>query len=105
MDLLVESNTGPPLVVGFARYDVHRGGSQEDDRIKGNNDNLPDVIEFFRRTGHLVRVLFLIDGPALMSPGMWAGYSELERRWEPNVVVATVKLLDERVTPDWIEGR
>lgn len=104
-DLLIEDHNGTALVVGFARYDVHRGGSQEDDRIKGNNDNLTDIMEFSEGIGRTIRVLFLIDGPALLSPGMWQGYSNLERRWEPNVAVTTIKLLDDRVTADWIEGR
>lgn len=104
-DLLIEDKHHKALVVGFARYDVHRGGSQEDDRIKGNNDNLTDIMGFSDSIGRPIRVLFLIDGPALLSPGMWQGYSNLERRWEPNVVVSTIKMLDERVTGDWIEGR
>lgn len=104
-DLLIKDEKGNALVVGFARYDVHRGGSQEDDRIKGNNDNLTDIMEYSGNIGRAMRVLFLNDGPALLSPGMWQGYSKLERRWEPNVVVTTIKLLDERVTADWIEGR
>jgi hypothetical protein len=103
-DFLIRGRKGYPLVVGFARYDAHRGGSQEDDRIKGNNDNLTDIIEYSKNIGHPVRVFFLNDGPGLLAGSMWKDYSDLEDRWVPNVIVATFKMLPERLTAEWIEG-
>lgn len=104
-DLLIRDLNGVPLVVGFARYDAHRGGSQEDDRIKGNNDNLTDIMEYSQIIGHPLRLLFLNDGPGLVAGSMWNDYADLERRWTPNVMVATLKLLDDLLTEDWIDGR
>lgn len=103
-DLLIRDSDGDPLVVGFARYDAHRGGSQEDDRIKGNNDNLTDLMEYAEESGSIIRVLFLNDGPGLVAGSMWSDYTELETRWSPHVVVTTLKMLEDNVTADWIEG-
>ena len=103
-DLLVRSPDGDPLVVGFARYDAHRGGAQEDDRIKGNNDNLTDIMEYVENGGPKLRVLFLNDGPGLAVGSMWHDYAALEERWPPNVIVATLKMLPDRVTAEWISG-
>lgn len=104
-DFLVRDQEGSPLVVGFARYDAHRGGSQEDDRIKGNNDNLTDIMEYSTQQGRPLRTLFLNDGPGLVAGSMWNDYAELERRWEPNVIVSTLKMLDQRITTDWLDGK
>jgi len=39
------------LVVGFARYDSTRGGSQSDDRTGGNANKLDKAKRFYRKTG------------------------------------------------------
>ena len=103
-DFLIRDESRRPLVVGFARYDAHRGGSQEDDRIKGNNDNITDIKAYADEIGRPIRILFLNDGPGLDAGSMWNDYAALEDRWIPNVIVSTLKMLDARVTSEWIDG-
>lgn len=104
-DFLIRDDNKYPLVVGFARYDAHRGGSQETDRIKSNNDYLTDIMEYSGRRGRPLRVLFVNDGLGLTAGKMWNEYANLEKRWESNVIVATLKMLSKRVSEAWIEGR
>ncbi|CQR45871.1 hypothetical protein BN1058_00111 [Paraliobacillus sp. PM-2] len=101
--LIRNKNTKEPKVVGFARYDSDRGGSQEDDRIKGNRDNVTEMIKYSRDTNKTLKVLLLNDGPGLTLGSMWDDYSSLEDYGEENVRVVTLKMLEERVTKDWIE--
>lgn len=97
-----------PLVIGFAHYDSDRGGSQEDDRTSGNADKVNKVMEYASRYRIPLKVLFLNDGPGLELGGMWSAYSKLERDnevgSEQRVMVLTFKMLEERLTPDWIEA-
>jgi hypothetical protein len=98
-----------PLVVGFAHYDSDRGGSQEDDRTGGNQDKVEKVMSYAARRRLGLRVLFINDGPGLLLGSMWDDYGRLETDnivdGELRVMVATMKMVPERLSPDWIEGR
>ncbi len=65
-DFLISRSNGTPLVVGFARYDSDRGGSQEDDRTGGNRDKVTEVIQYASTYNVPLKVLFLNDGPGLL---------------------------------------
>lgn len=101
-DFLIREQDGTPLVVGFARYDGDRGGSQEDDRIKGNRDNITDIRKYSAERSVPLKILFLNDGPGLLLGSMWEGYAALEEYGQGDVMVATLLMLEDRFTEDWI---
>jgi hypothetical protein len=71
-DFLIREHDGTPLVVGLARYDSDRGGAQEDDRIKGNRDNITDIRRYSNEKYVPLKVLFLNDGPGLLGFGYYS---------------------------------
>lgn len=91
------------LAVGLARYDSDRGGAQEDDRI-GQYREVAD--EFFRYADNNgmegARMLFINDGPGLLLGSMWEDYSRLEDFWDGRAMVATLKMLELRLTQEWL---
>lgn len=101
-DFLIREQDGTPLVVGFARYDSDRGGAQEDDRIKGNRDNITDLLHYSVERTVPLKVLLLNDGPGLLLGSMWRDYSALEEYGRGDVMVATLLMLEGRFTEDWI---
>ena len=98
-----------PLVVGFAHYDSDRGGSQEDDRTGGNQDKVEKIMAYAARRRLPMQVLFVNDGPGLLLGSMWDDYARLETDNivddELRVMVVTLKMVSERLTVNWLEGR
>lgn len=104
-DILIKRRSdGTPLVVGFARYDSERGGAQAYDRTGGNSDKVAHISAYAEEQGLPLKVLFVNDGPGLIEGEMWGVYSQLEATWPGRVLVCTLRILDERLTPDWLEG-
>lgn len=107
--VILRKSDDTPLVVGFAHYDSDRGGSQEDDRTGGNQDKVEKIMAYAARRRHPLRVLFVNDGPGLLLGSMWDDYSRLETDNivddELRVMVVTLKMVEQRLTTDWIEGR
>lgn len=101
-DFVIWDKDETPLVIGFARYDSDRGGSQEDDRIKGNSDNITDILNYTKKKGKKLKIILLNDGPGLLLGSMWNDYGLLEDRGEEKVMVVTLKMLDERLTYEWV---
>ena len=88
--------------VGFARYDSDRGGAQEDDRTSGNRDKITIINEYNKRKNRQIKIVFLNDGPGLLLGSMWDDYSELESYGKGIAMVVTLKMLDNRLTKNWI---
>ena len=103
-DILIYRNDKTPLIIGFARYDSDRGGSQEDDRIGGNRDKVTDILRYADTHELPLKVFFLNDGPGLTLGSMWNDYAALENYGRGRVMVCTLKMLDERFTRDWLES-
>jgi hypothetical protein len=103
-DILISRNNETPLVIGFARYDSDRGGSQEDDRTGGNRDKVTDILRYADTYELPLKVFFLNDGPGLTLGSMWNDYAALEDYGRGKVMVCTLKMLDERFTRDWLES-
>jgi hypothetical protein len=103
-DFLISRLDGTPLIVGFARYDSDRGGSQEDDRTGGNRDKVMTIREYAGKRGVPLKVLFLNDGPGLLLGSMWNDYADLEDSGAGDVMVCTLRMLDERLTAKWLES-
>lgn len=103
-DFLIKDKSGIPIVVGFARYDSDRGGAQEDDRTSGNRDKITEIFEYNKKNKNNIKILFLNDGPGLLLGSMWNDYIGLEMIGKNRVMVCTLKMLDDRLTKDWLLG-
>ncbi len=103
-DMLISRLDGTPLVVGFARYDSDRGGSQEDDRTGGNRDKITEILGYAKIYNLPLKVLMLNDGPGLLLGSMWNDYANLEQYGQGRVMVCTLKMLDERFTQSWLDS-
>lgn len=103
-DFPISRQDGTPLVVGFARYDSDRGGAQEDDRTGGNRDKVTEIRKYASDYNVPLKVLFLNDGPGLTLGSMWNDYAALETYGAGDVMVCTLKMLDERFTQKWLES-
>jgi len=103
-DILISRLDGTPLVVGFARYDSDRGGSQEDDRTGGNRDKITEILSYASTYNLPLKVFMLNDGPGLLLGSMWDDYANLENYGQGKVMVCTLKMLDNRFTKDWLES-
>ncbi len=96
---------GRVLAVGFARYDGDRGGAQEDDRTGGYRHCASEFLAYTRKRGLSgVKLIFLNDGPGLLLGSMWSDYSSLEDFGRGRIRVATLRMVSERITRDWLEG-
>jgi len=78
------------LAIGLARYDSDRSGAQEDDRIGGYTNCADEVLEFALKRALNVKVIFLNDGPGLLSGTMWNDYAQLEQCWAGKIIVLTL---------------
>lgn len=92
------------LVVGFARYDSTRGGSQSDDRTGGNNDKVLRANEFKMNTENRFKLLFLSDGPGLTHKDTWLEACLLDGASNDQVRVSTLKTAELRISEDWIRN-
>ena len=90
--------------VGLARYDGDRGGAQEDDRTGGYKNCADEILQYVH-THHLkTKIIFLNDGPGLLLGSMWEDYSKIEERYPDEIKVLTLRMIDERLTEDWLKG-
>lgn len=90
--------------VGLARYDSDRGGAQEDDRTGGYFKCADEVLGYARSRNVDLKLIFLNDGPGLLLGSMWEDYSRLEESWSDEIMVLTLRMIDERLTEEWITG-
>ena len=101
--LICDATSVNVLAVGFARYDSDRGGSQEDDRTGGYKNCADEILSYCKRRGMRTKIIFLNDGPGLLLGSMWRDYAEIEKRGKGRILVTTLRMLDERLTEDWLE--
>lgn len=101
-DFIIFDKNNKVLAVGYARYDSDRGGSQEDDRIGGNRDKVTLIRQYNKKQNTNIKVIFLNDGPGLLLGSMWDDYSEVESYGQGIALVTTLKMLDERLTKEWL---
>ena len=101
----VISHEGKVLAVGLARYDSDRGGAQEDDRTGGYKNCADEVLNYCRDNGLDIKIIFLNDGPGLLLGSMWTDYSDIERRWDGQIMVLTLRMVSVRLTKEWLENK
>ncbi|MGA2034131.1 MAG: hypothetical protein ABSG68_17955 [Thermoguttaceae bacterium] len=93
------------LAVGLARYDSDRGGAQEDDRPGQYRECAQEIIQYADARGLNTKVIFLNDGPGLLLGSMWNDYAHIENSWPGRVKVVTLRMVQERITLDWLKSR
>ena len=94
---------GEIVAVGLARYDGDRGGAQEDDRIGQYREVAREIIEYCdAHEMPVVKVIFVNDGPGLLAGSMWDDYGRLDKMIGNRVKVATLRMVPERITQDWL---
>lgn len=91
------------LAIGLARYDSDRGGAQEDDRTGGYQNCANEILGFTSQRGYKTKVIFINDGPGLLLGSMWNDYAKLEQSWPGKIKVATLRMIPERITSDWLK--
>lgn len=100
--LICDPKTDKVLAVGLARYDSDRGGAQEDDRTGGYKNCADEILAYCKKKRMGTKVIFLNDGPGLLLGSMWRDYAEIEKRGKGKILVTTLRMLDERLTKDWL---
>jgi hypothetical protein len=103
IDFVIFDKTGQKvLAIGLARYDSDRGGAQEDDRTGGYNNCATEILEFAKKRRLGTKVIFINDGPGLLLGSMWDDYARLERSRPGKILVATLRMVFERITREWL---
>lgn len=90
------------LAIGLARYDSDRGGAQEDDRTSGYSNCADEILAYAKKRRLHTKVIFVNDGPGLLLGSMWNDYASLERRRPGRTMVATLRMIPERLTREWL---
>lgn len=102
--VIYDTNGIDVLAIGLARYDSDRGGSQEDDRTGGYWNCATEILQFARSQGLSTKVIFINDGPGLLLGSMWDDYARLEASWLNKIMVATLRMVPERITYQWLRS-
>lgn len=92
------------LAIGLARYDSDRGGAQEDDRTGGYTNCADEILTYAKEHDLKTNVMFMNDGPGLLSGSMWNDYAKLETRWPGKIMVFTLRMFEERITTHWLHS-
>lgn len=90
------------LAIGLARYDSDRGGAQEDDRTGGYQNCADEILNYAKKRQLRTKVIFINDGPGLLLGSMWNDYAHLERSRSGKILVATLRMIPERITREWL---
>ncbi|MBI5387329.1 MAG: bstEII [Verrucomicrobia bacterium] len=100
--LICGSSESDVLAIGLARYDSDRGGAQEDDRTGGYQNCADEILNYAKKRQLRTKVIFINDGPGLLLGSMWDDYAALERRRPGKILVATLRMVPERITRAWL---
>lgn len=103
--VVYDTNRTQVLAVGLARYDGDRGGAQEDDRTGGYRDCAREVLAYAANHNLATKVVFINDGPGLLLGSMWRDYSLLEASGTGKIMIATLRMVPERITLEWLTSK
>ena len=105
LDFVISSKDKKSVyAVGLARYDGDRGGAQEDDRTGGYKNCTDEILAYVHEHDLKTKIIYLNDGPGLLLGSMWRDYSDLEDRFPGEVKVITLRMIDERLSKEWLIG-
>jgi len=103
VDFVILDNSGKEvLAIGLARYDSDRGGAQEDDRTGGYHNCATEILDYAKKHRMRTKVIFVNDGPGLLLGSMWDDYAQLEKSRPGKILVATLRMVPERITREWL---
>lgn len=103
VDFAVFDKTGKKiLAIGLARYDSDRGGAQEDDRTGGYHNCAIEILNYAKKRQLCTKIIFINDGPGLLLGSMWDDYAKLENSRPGKILVATLRMVSERITREWL---
>ncbi len=103
VDFVIYDKSGNEvLAIGLARYDSDRGGAQEDDRTGGYHNCATEILDYARKRRLRTKVIFVNDGPGLLLGSMWDDYARLEKSRPGKILVATLRMVSERITREWL---
>lgn len=105
LDFIITSKDRATVyAVGLARYDGDRGGAQEDDRTGGYKNCADELLKYIHEKKLKTKILFINDGPGLLLGSMWEDYCNIEERHPGEVKVLTLRMVEERLSLDWLVG-
>lgn len=105
LDFVLSSSDRQTIyAVGLAHYDGDRGGSQEDDRTGGYRNCADELLQYIHERGLKTKIIFLNDGPGLLLGSMWEDYARLEESHPREIMVLTLRMIEERLTLEWLLG-
>lgn len=102
--VLTDKDNKKIYAIVLARYDSDRGGAQEDDRTGGYRNCADEILTYTNSKSLDTKVIFLNDGPGLLLGSMWDDYSEIEGRWDDQIKVVTLRMINDRITQSWLIG-
>lgn len=102
--IIYDTDKTTVIGVGLARYDGDRGGAQEDDRTGGYQNCANEILSYAQQHQINIKVIFLNDGPGLLLGSMWDDYARLEASWASKILVATLRMIPERMTYAWLKS-
>ena len=100
--VIYDKPDGEILAIGLARYDSDRGGAQEDDRTGGYRNCADEILNYAKNRGLRTKVIFINDGPGLLLGSMWNDYVALENSRPGRIMVATLRMVAERISREWL---
>lgn len=105
VDFVIRDHDGSVLAIGLARYDSDRGGAQEDDRTGGYQSCATEIFAYAKSAKlKKLKVIFINDGPGLLLGSMWDDYAKLEESNANRIMVATLRMIPDRLTLDWLRS-
>lgn len=102
--VIYDTDHTTPIAIGLARYDGDRGGAQEDDRTGGYTNCAKEILSYAEAANLNLKVIFINDGPGLMLGSMWRDYSTIEEIVPNKILVATLRMIPERLTYEWLKS-
>ena len=102
VDFVIKDKSSNVLAIGLARYDGDRGGAQEDDRTGGYSNCAKEILQYTHQHNLSTKVIFLNDGPGLLLGSMWNDYSTIENINPDKIMVLTLRMVEEKLTYDWL---
>ena len=102
--IIYDTNNKEILAIGLARYDSDRGGSQEDDRTGGYQNCADEILTYISKHAMKTKVIFINDGPGLLLGSMWEDYGRIENSWPGKIMVATLRMVRDRLTIEWLRS-
>ena len=61
-----------------------------------------EILNYAKKRGLRTKVVFINDGPGLLLGSMWDDYAKLENSRPGKILVATLRMVSERITREWL---